>query len=59
MRSNGEREKGLQYFCLPEKDFVSEINGIGSALDPLGSNTEKEKDLLDETFHKLHFGQML
>ena len=57
MRSDGERDEGLQHFCLPEKDFVSEINGIGWTLDPLGSNTEK--DLLDETFHKVHFGQML
>ena len=53
-----EREtKVCNIFCLPEKDFVSEINGIVSTLDPLGSNTEK--DLSDETFHKLHFGQML
>ena len=57
MRSDGERDEGLQHFCLPEKDFVSEINGIGLTLDPLGSNTEK--DLSDETFHKVHFGQML
>ena len=57
MRSDGERDEGLQNFCLlPEKN-VSEINGIGSTLDPLGSNTEK--DLSDETFHKVHFGQML
>ena len=57
MRSDGERDEGLQHFCLSEKDFVSEINGIVSTLDPLGSNTEK--DLSDETFHKVHFGQML
>ena len=58
MRADGEREtKFCNIFCLPEKDFVSEINGIVSTLDPLGSNTEK--DLSDETFHKLHFGQML
>ena len=52
-----ERDEGLQHFCLPENDFVSEINGIDLTLDPSGSNTEK--DLSDETFHKVHFGQML
>ena len=53
-----EREtKVCNIFVFQKKDFVSEINGIVSTLDPLGSNTEK--DLSDETFHKVHFGQML
>ena len=58
MRSDGEREtKVCNIFVFQKKDFVSDINEIDSTLDPLGSNTEK--DLLDETFHKVHFGQML
>ena len=52
-----ERRRFATFFVFQKKDFVSEINGIVSTLDPLGSNTEK--DLSDETFHKLHFGQML
>ena len=53
-----EREtKVCNIFVFQKKDFVSEINGIGLTLDPSGSNTEK--DLSDETFHKVHFGQML